>query len=191
MRSSSSPSGPASLAYRTGFYVGALHGYQTVSEVSPVEGADFCQGFADGIEVVMRWLKQYVAQGGTFDGALGDLIPYFPRLRAWVGNADVARQTPPIQPPGRRERQRRSWEQAVVAALSDSEWLTAKEVFDRMKGRGPQTLHTLNLLLRTLAGDGLIEQSRSVDLTGRRASVARWRLVASDLMAANGALPEK
>lgn len=183
---SSSSSRTSSLAYRTGFYVGALRGYQTVSEVSSVEGPDFCQGFADGLEIVMRWLKHYVSDGGTFDGALGDLMPYFPRLRAWVGDARSQPSAQPVQPPSRRERRWRSWERAVADALSEAGWQTTKEVFGRLGGRGPRSLNTLNRVLQAMASSGRVEQLQEIDLTNGRPGVVRWRWPVDQQMTAAG-----
>ncbi len=166
----------ASLAYRTGFYVGALYGYQLVSEVSPVDGPGFCQGFADGIEVIMSWLKRYLAEGGTFDGALGDLKPYFPVLRSWVGDANGPTGGRPARPPSRRERLRRQWEQEVCSTLSRSEWATAKEIAQRLNGRGPHSLRTLSQLLDHLSETGRVERSETVDATNPRHRSIRWRL---------------
>jgi len=171
---SSTSSSP--LAYRTGFYVGALHGYQTVSEVSPVDGPDFCRGFADGIEVIMSWVKHYLTEGGTFESALGDLMPYFPTLRAWMGDASAPARTKLIRPPGRRDRQRRQWEQSISSVLSDNRWWTAKEISARLDGRGPQSQHTLNQVLRAMATSGRIECSNSLDLIKSRTAGVRWRV---------------
>lgn len=141
-----------SLAYRTGYYVGALYGYQLISEVSPVDGPDFCQGFADGIEVIISWLKRYLSDGGTFESALGDLMPYFPTLRTWVGDATSTVRARPSKPPNRRERQRLKWEHAIFSVLADDDWRTSREVAERLNGRGPHSLRTLNQMLE-LNGD--------------------------------------
>jgi hypothetical protein len=166
----------ASLAYRTGFYVGALYGYQLVSEVSPVDGPDFCQGFADGIEVIMSWLKRYLADGGTFDAALGDLKPYFPVLRSWVGDANGPVGARPARPPGRRERLRYQWEQEVCGVLSRTEWSTTKEIAERLNGRGPHSLRTLSQLLDHLREKGLVERSAIADVVNPRHRSVYWRL---------------
>lgn len=165
-----------SLAYRTGFYVGALYGYQLVSEVSPVDGPDFCQGFADGIEIVTSWLRRYLAEGGTFDSALGDLMPYFPVLRTWVGDASTVTTARPAKPPSRRERIRRQWEQDVCSIMSREDWLTAKEIAQRLNGRGPHSLRTLSQLLNDLTRTGLVERSEVVEVAGPRHRSVRWRL---------------
>lgn len=164
------------LAYRTGCYVGALYGYQLISEVSPVDGPDFCQGFADGIEIIISWLRRYLADGGTFESALGDLMPYFPTLRTWVGDATSTVTTRPVRPPNRRERQRREWERVISSVLDDDHWQTSKEVAERLNGRGPHSLRSLNQVLQSMATTGDIERLQTLDLANARSSDARWRL---------------
>lgn len=176
---SSSPMYDSPLSYRTGFYVGALHGYQIVSEVSPVDGPDFCQGFAAGIEVVLSWVKQYLSEGGTFDGALGELMPYFPALRAWVNGGNATSDARVLKPPTRRERQRRKWQEDVTSALTDDKWWTSKEIAERLNGRGPHSLRTLNHLLDDMATSGQVERSRTVDLFDSRNDFVRWRLAST------------
>jgi hypothetical protein len=173
----SSCSPASTFAYRTGYYVGTLYGYQLVSEVSPVDGPDFCQGFADGIAVITSWLKRYLAEGGTFESALGDLLPYFPTLRSWVGDAATIQQSAPARPPSSRERQRRYWEQEISKALSDYQWSTAKDIAERLNGRGPHTMRTLNHLLREMAATGQVERSQGVDVDKRGDGIVRWRLL--------------
>lgn len=169
----------SSFAYRTGFYVGALHGYQIVSEVSPVDGPEFCQGFADGIAVIMSWLKRYLAEGGTFEGALGDLMPYFPALRSWVGDATTTGAPAAVKPPGRRDRQRRQWEQLVLRSLTSDRWWTAQEIAERLDGQGPPSVRALQLVLHHLVATGQIERTTVADLANPRHGGARWRLTAA------------
>ncbi len=170
----------SSLAYRTGFYVGALYGYQLVSEVSPVDGSDFCQGFADGIAVITSWLRSYLSEGGTFDSALGELMPYFPALRAWVGDSSTVTTARPARPPSRRERLRRQWEQDICGTLSRHDWLTTTEIAERLNGRGPRNLRTLSQLLDDMVKTGQVERSEIVDVMKPRHRSVRWRLPATN-----------
>jgi len=124
----------------------------------------------------MSWLKRYLAEGGTFDSALGDLKPYFPVLRSWVGDANGPVGTRPARPPGRRERLRRQWEREICAALSRTEWLTAKEIAERLDERGPHSLRTLSQLLDHLREEGLVERSEVADVVNPRHRSVSWRL---------------